>query len=428
MERMTSLKEKVTKVVEVPNRPVVDLRDYLNRNKHPVLCVGPMSRGVVDAVIKCANDIQMPIPLIASRRQIECGLFGGGYVENWSTTEFSNYVIQSDKGGFVPLCRDHGGPWQGSSEEECSDAQAMERAKSSILEDIASGFDFIHIDPSIKGEGRNTDPDTIQKIQELYLFTCETARKLNRQVEIEIGGEQQSGHFSDPQELVQFLKVITSFCEEYKLQRPLFCVIQTGTLVKEMCNVGLTEGRRNESYDQKYAVESLEKQIAYLADIAFINGVFVKEHNGDYLSDGSMSLRRKLSLGGVNIAPELGVFESKTLVHLCLELGLPKVLEQMLEVFYVSRKWEKWLRQESKASDLDKAIIAGHYTFSSPEFLAIRSVLEEAAQRAGFDLHEFLVSQHCAALRRMSWNLGYFEAFQPQIANNRSIISQVAVD
>ena len=35
--------------------------------------------------------------LIASRRQIDSELFGGGYVNNWSTKQFSDYVIKRDK-------------------------------------------------------------------------------------------------------------------------------------------------------------------------------------------------------------------------------------------------------------------------------------------------------------------------------------------
>ena len=76
-----------------------------------------------------------------------------------------------------------------------------------------------------------------------------------------------------------------------------------------MRNVGLTEGRRNESVDQRCGVDTMEKMVQHLVDIAWISGIFVKEHNGDCLSDGSMALRRRLGIGAVTIAPELGAFE-----------------------------------------------------------------------------------------------------------------------
>ena len=55
--------------------------------------------------------------LIASRRQIESEKLGRGYVNNWSTEEFAEYVrkemIKIIK---LYLCRDHGGPYQNEDE------------------------------------------------------------------------------------------------------------------------------------------------------------------------------------------------------------------------------------------------------------------------------------------------------------------------
>lgn len=397
-----------TKIVKVVERPAVNLREYMRNAAHPLLCVGPMSKNCVDAIIQFANDTQRPFPLIASRRQIECEEFGGGYVNGWNTATFASYVMQRDK-GFVPLCRDHGGPWQGNGEADLPDHEAMQKAKVSMLEDITHGFDVIHIDPSLKG-GSILDPSTLEKIFDLYAFVCETARRLGRRIEIEVGAEQQSGRFSDAQELVSLLKAITAFCERRNFQRPLFCVAQTGTLVREMRNVGFTEGRKNEAYDQKYAVESIEKTVKYLSDIAYINGVYIKEHNGDYLSDGSMSLRHKLDVGAVNVAPEFGVFESKCYITLCQQYGLNSLLEKMLTVFYNSHKWEKWLSVDSQANDLDKAIMAGHYTFGSVEFQELRNELARAMTSRGMDLDKYIVTNMVGLLTRMVWNLGYFDS------------------
>jgi len=404
--------KKQTQIVEAKSRKTLDLRGYLRGAAHTLLCIGPMSRNTVDAVIEFTNKVKLPIPLIASRRQVECAEFGGGYVNNWTTQSFADYVRARDK-GFVHLCRDHGGPWQGSGEEDLSQNEAMQRAKVALLDDIVNGFDVLHLDPSIKG-GALTDPRVLDMLFELYAFVCESARTAGRSIEIEIGAEQQSGFYSDPHELVAFLKATSAFCDKYNYQKPLFCVVQTGTLVKEMSNVGFTEGRKNQSYDQKYAVETMEKSLQYLTDIACINGVFVKEHNGDYLSDGSMSLRRKLEIGAVNVAPELGVTESKTLVSICIELGLKDDLEKMLEIFYTSGKWQKWLRIESSASDLEKAIIAGHYTFAQSDFLEVKERIIHAASKKQIDLDRHLVLNLSAQLQQMSWNLGYFHNLYPE--------------
>ncbi len=397
-----------TTILERASRQTVNLRNYMRSARHPLLCMGPMSKNTVDAVITFANRIQMPIPLIASRRQIESEEFGGGYVNGWNTRTFSEYVRARDK-GFVLLCRDHGGPWQGEGEASLDQPAAMARARRAFLDDIANGFDVLHLDPSLQG-GNLTDPQVLNMLFELYSFVCDTALQTGAPIEIEVGTEQQSGMFSDARELVSFLKTITTFCEKHQYQKPLFCVVQTGTLVKEMRNVGFTEGRKNESFDQKYAVETMEKTVKYLSDIACINGVFVKEHNGDYLSDGSMALRRKLEIGGVNVAPELGVFESKALISTCIELGLMREAEALLGIFYNSNKWVKWLSAESQATDFDKAIIAGHYTFAKPEFLEIKAKISDHAARKQIDLDSVLVQGLIGQLNLMTWNLGYFHS------------------
>ena len=80
-----------------------------------LLGVGPMSVNCVDATIELANDYDVLLMLIASRRQIDSQAFGGGYVNNWTTEKFADYVIDHDKKGKVLLARDHGGPWQDAS-------------------------------------------------------------------------------------------------------------------------------------------------------------------------------------------------------------------------------------------------------------------------------------------------------------------------
>ena len=115
------------------------------------LGVGPMSLNCTNVTIDLANKYNIPLFLIASRRQIDSEEFGGGYVNNWTTKEFANHIINRDKKGKVLICRDHGGPWQNSKEIEdnLNLEQAMESAKESYSNDIESGFKVIHIDPSI---------------------------------------------------------------------------------------------------------------------------------------------------------------------------------------------------------------------------------------------------------------------------------------
>ena len=62
-----------------------------------LLGVGPMSLNCVKAAIRVSNKFSFPLMLIASRRQIDSEIHGRGYVNNWSTEEFSNYVKKKCK-------------------------------------------------------------------------------------------------------------------------------------------------------------------------------------------------------------------------------------------------------------------------------------------------------------------------------------------
>ena len=56
-----------------------------------------MSKNCVDVAIDISNKYDIPLFLIASRRQIDADQFNGGYVNNWSTRTFSEYVKKRDK-------------------------------------------------------------------------------------------------------------------------------------------------------------------------------------------------------------------------------------------------------------------------------------------------------------------------------------------
>ena len=130
---------------------VEKLDDFLSKRKCTLLGVGPMSKNCIDASIEISNEHNIPLMLIASRRQIDSNESGGGYVNNWTTEKFSEYVKICDKNKNIILCRDHGGPWQNDYEKnnKLNFHEAMESAKKSFAVDIKSNFQIIHIDPTI---------------------------------------------------------------------------------------------------------------------------------------------------------------------------------------------------------------------------------------------------------------------------------------
>ena len=75
------------------------LQNFINKRKCTLLGIGPMSLNCVDASIELASEFNIPLFLIASRRQIDSKELGGGYVNNWTTKQFADYVIDKDKKG-----------------------------------------------------------------------------------------------------------------------------------------------------------------------------------------------------------------------------------------------------------------------------------------------------------------------------------------
>ena len=73
------------------------IKNYINKKNSTLLGVGPMSLNCVDASIEIANEYNVPLMMIASRRQIDCKELGGGYVNNWNTEEYSEYIKKYDK-------------------------------------------------------------------------------------------------------------------------------------------------------------------------------------------------------------------------------------------------------------------------------------------------------------------------------------------
>ena len=360
------------------------LRQALVTAGQTQLGIGPMSRACVDAVIELANEHRLPLMLIASRRQVECGDQGGGYVNGWTTETFSRYVRERDHGGFVLHCRDHGGPWQNYPEvvERMSLAEAMESAKTSLAEDIRCGFDILHLDPSVALLGSMSPGDVFAALQELYLFCDAEARRAGRDVAFEVGREEQTGQVQPADEVESLLREIERFCANQFLPRPLFVVAQMGTLVKETYNVG---GFALAGEDAN--LTSLENQVKAITAVTRRYGVWIKEHNADYLPAAILRRRPSLGIGALNIAPELGVAETEVLLQICRDLGLLAVEERFLALAFHSHKWEKWLLPDTTATDRDKAVLAGHYVFGTPEFAELYQHLVTAGAQHNLDVN-----------------------------------------
>jgi len=154
--------------------------------KNPRLFVGPMSKEIVDLVIEYSNK-NNSMGLIPSRRQIENS---GGYVNNWTTQDFSSYVREKNEA--IVLVRDHGGPGQGQGDDD---------GLESLCSDMNNNFDLLHIDPWKTSKSLD---EGIKKTLSLIEYCCDKSDS----VYFEVGTEEAIFSYSprDLERIIQELK------------------------------------------------------------------------------------------------------------------------------------------------------------------------------------------------------------------------------
>lgn len=337
--------------------------------KNCLLGAGPMSTNSVDAIIQLSDSYKIPIQLIASRRQVDSHFHGGGYVNNWSTTEFSDYVRKKTKHNLVFLSRDHSGPWQGEYEVEKNFKidQAMESSKKSLEEDIDSGFRFLHLDPSVDLHNKLSIDTILNRLFELYGHVYEYSKGLD-EIFIEIGTDLQSDMVSTLEETEYILEKIKKFTSKEISHKPSFFVIQNGTKVLETENVGEYKHKIDNDKNFQNKILSLTKLINNYE-------VLIKAHNCDYLESKTLGSFVEYGINAVNIAPEYGVAETREIIRLCKKYNLQTELDSFLEMSLLSNKWKKWLKPDTCIDDHQKAIISGHYIFSKEDFNELKRII-----------------------------------------------------
>jgi len=298
------------------------------------LFVGPMSKEIVDIAIEYDKK-KNPLGLIPSRRQIENS---GGYVNNWSTSEFSHYV--KSRNSNICLVRDHGGPGQGSESDD---------GLESLRSDIASQFDILHIDP---WKTCKTLEQGIEKTESLIRLCC----RLSGNIIFEVGTEEAIFPYTD-KDLDTILSRLQKRLGD-KFERVKYAVIQSGVKISGTENVGNFDPNR------------LERMVKIVKNY----GLLSKEHNGDYLTAPQIQVRSMLGLDSINIAPEFGVAQTRLLLQEGL-ISLDDALKTCKEV----DKFSKWIPEEYKHVPPERMIVevSGHYCFTKEPFKSAISQIKE---------------------------------------------------
>jgi hypothetical protein len=301
---------------------------------------GPMSPEAIKAICTYTYDTKRPLMIIASRNQVDAD---SGYV---MTTPELRKLLNTQPTDYVWMCRDHCGPYFLDSEKGLNLKKAVEATKKTIAYDIEQGFDLIHIDTS------RVD-DTYGIAEELFKF----ATNLNPNVRFEFGTEENVGVAAGAikyREDVAFAKNMPNL---------EFVVAQTGSLCHEDHQAGTFE------------IDTVRD----LVRVANENGVKLKEHNADYLTPLEVQLRRAAGVHAMNIAPQLGVVQTKLLKELCLARAGETLWNDFSKVVLASNRWKKWTDSDQ---DTQKVIVAGHYCFNTPEY---RAILDALSQHTNWD-------------------------------------------
>ena len=362
-----------------------NLINFINLKK-TILGVGPMSMNCIDAANNLSNRHKIPMFLICSRRQIDSKAHGGGYVNNWTTEELNSY-LKSKKNKYLILSRDHGGPWQNNNEikKKLNINEAMKSAKESFEADIDNDFKVIHIDPSLNIDNKNNLKRATDNIFELYEHCFEFSNKKKKRIIFEIGTEEQTGFSDNFLELENLVSKILVKLSKSKLPKPMFMVAQTGTRVIENKNIGSLD------FPDKRIINQLPAEITLpkISKMFEKYGIFIKQHNTDYLSNDTLKWLPRLGIHAVNVAPEFGFVESLEYSKILKRYNLKKNLEKFYQIAYDSNKWKKWIENKNHTPEF-KALLCGHYIYSNEKFIESKKEVEFFLKKRGVNLNNNL--------------------------------------
>jgi len=303
--------------------------------KNTFLGLGPMSLEVINSLDFFSKKYNKKIMLICSRNQIESSKLGGGYVNNFSTSEFADFV-KSKKNKLLIMSRDHCGPFKrdGIKKNKENLKKEIDNCKISLLDDIKNDFKILHIDTSECGSAK------YEIAEELINFCNQTAKTNKKKIFFEFGCE-------DHGVLTNFkkFKKDAEFFSKYKNKQ--FIVCQTGSLVKSTFQIG------------QFDINSVK----IMKKIAKDNGLLLKEHNCDYLNFEQIQLRKEYGINAINIAPELGSIQSNLTYNLAKKFQLDEEINSFYQFVLKKGKWKKW--NYNNENNLIKYYSAGHYHFGS---------------------------------------------------------------
>ena len=245
--------------------------------------------------------------------------------------------------------------------------------------------------------------DVLERLFELWKHCIEVSKELSADIAFEVGTEEQSGINQGIESFEQLLEAVTRFSREQNIEKPLFVVGQTGTLTKEIYNVGTFS-----KFANRIERISSEIEISKIIEICCQYGIFLKAHNADYLSNEDLIRFLRLGVHSANIAPELGVLQTCHILQVCKEFDLKSESDKLLELAYNSEKWKKWMLPNTNATDFLRATIAGHYIFSTEDFQEVMNSIRLRCRTKDLDIDSSIRESIKLRIASLMYSLNLF--------------------
>jgi hypothetical protein len=308
------------------------------------LGLGPMSLNIINSIDKFAKLSKKKIMLICSRNQIETDKLGGGYVNNFNTKSFSDYIKKKKNNNLI-LCRDHSGPYKKDGIKN-NLLEEIKNCKDSLKDDITNDFKIIHIDTS------ECKKEKYEIAEELINFCNSFALQNNKKILFEFGCEDH-GVLTSLKKFKADIKFISKFKNKH------FIVCQTGSYVRSVFQIG------------QFDIDTIKQ----MKGIANAHGLYLKEHNCDYLTAPQIRLRKEYKIDAINVAPELGYIQSSLIYYLSKRFGLNRELNNFFKLVLNKNKWKKW--EYNNENSTIKFLSSAHYYYTTEQYLEINEKLKK---------------------------------------------------
>jgi len=418
MSRKTADTSRIRALAEKAGVPLTDavlkaLKKGTERGEPPVTLFAacPNSEAVARAAIRAAGRAEAPIKFAATLNQVD---LDGGYTR-WTQAGFMELVRKEvDSSGFtgpVIVALDHGGPWLKDKQaiEKWPLERAMQGVKDSLRACIDSGYDLLHIDPTVDKtlpKGETIAIETVVERTVELIVHAEQHRRFNSlpRISYEVGTEEVHGGLADLSVFRKFLSGLKDGLAGHNLADvwPCFVVGKVGTDLHTTL------------FDPEVA--------GTLVKVAGEWGSFIKGHYTDSVDNPEDYPRS--GMGGANVGPEFTEAEYNSLKNFCAReqelvaqgrLEAVSGLMQALEDAVVrSGRWEKWRLEDETGKPFSELknerkewlVRTGcRYIWTEPEVLAARSRLYANLSSQGIDAENGVIEDIIRVMDK------YFENF-----------------